>query len=391
MSASFLFVAHGRIFLKDRDQPSREIESIFAQKMVDRAEQIRQRNSWKTQGFGAHFMSGGGMPWTNDADNQPEIPVVVNAVSRGTHQGEILYSLASRDIGGVFSIEASGQNERRLLHTADFRISELTANPAEDSIACVIRTKTGSHISVMRGDGGELTDVTQGDVLDAAPVWVPGTTKELIYQSAGIARNAAGVAVGASPSQIIKVSIESGSTEVLLADEKFDYLDPKIDAAGNLYCIRKPHVPLTPKFNPLRAAWELILLPVRLLYALFQFMNFFAMRYTGKTLVSSGNVRQGQVDPRQMLIMENLMHARGNGYVFAPNKRQWSVSRSWTLVKKAPNGTIENIASSALTFDLCTDGSVLYTNGNRIFARTPTGDVQELLREQFISQVVTLE
>lgn len=198
MLASFLYIAQGRIFLKEPDQQAKPIESVFAQNMVDRAQQIRQRNAWKTQGFGARFMSGR-MPWNNDPDDdQAEIPVVINAVSRGTHDGEILYSLASGEIGGLFSIERTGQNERRILHTADFRISELNASAAEGKIACVIRTKIGSHIAVMRSDGGELSDVTQGDALDASPVWASGTTHELIFQSAGIARSIRGGGRGLS-------------------------------------------------------------------------------------------------------------------------------------------------------------------------------------------------
>ncbi len=130
------------------------------------------------------------------------------------------------------------------------------------------------------------------------------------------------------------------------------------------------------------------MLPVRLLFALFQFMNFFTMRYTGKTLVSSGNMRQRQMDPRQVMIMENLLHARGSNGLFAPNRRDWKVSRSWTLIKKSPEGHIESIAEGVLTFDLCDDGSLLYTNGNRVFFRSGSGQTHELLKEQFISQVL---
>ena len=386
MPHSFLYIAQGRIFFKESGQAAKQVESVFAQSLADRMQQIRQRNAWKTQGFGARFMSGG-MPWPDDHD-QPEIPVVINAISRGVRDGEILYSLASAEIGGVFSIERTGHNEKRLLHTADFRICELSANRAEDKIACVIRTKSGSHIAVMRADGGELSDVTQGDSQDASPVWNPGSPHELVFQSAGIARNEAGIAVGASQSQIMKVNIESGSTEVLLCDDEHDYLDPKLDSAGNLYCIRKPHISLKPSYNPLRALWDLVLLPVRLLYAMFQFMNFFTMRYTGKTLISSGSMRHGQIDPRQLMIMDNLLRARGDRSLFMPNRRNWKVSRSWVLVKKPVSAELEDIATGVLTFDLADNGSLVYTNGNRIFERAPDGQTQEILQDQFISQVL---
>jgi len=35
-----------------------------------------------------------------------------------------------------------------------------------------------------------------------------------------------------------------------------------------------------------------VLLPFRLLYAVFQFLNFFIVRYTGDTLTGTGNARQ---------------------------------------------------------------------------------------------------
>lgn len=389
MVCSFLYIAQGRIFLKEPNQPPRQIESIFARNMADRVQQIHQRNAWKTQGFGARFMSGG-TPWSNgqDESDQADLAVIINSVARGTREDEILYSLASSEIGGIFGIESNGQKERRLLHTADFRIGELNTS-AENKVACVIRTKAGSHLAVMRGDGGELSEITQGDSLDAFPVWVPGNSNELVYQSAGIARNEDGRTIGVSASQIMKVNIESSETEVLLGDEEHDYLNPRVDAAGNLYCVRKPHESLTPSFNPFRALWDLVLLPVRLLFALFQFMNFFTMRYTGNTLVSSGNMKRRQMDMRQMMIMDNLLHARRANSLFSPNRKNWKVSRPWTLIKKSPNGQIEDIAGGVFTFDLCDDGSLLYTNGNQVFFRSAGSQPQEVLKNQFISQVLS--
>jgi hypothetical protein len=166
MEPGFVYVAQGRIYFKEPDRPARTIESKFGQSLIDRASQIRQRNAWKTEGSGAKFMSGRTL-WSSDPANQGqnETPVVVNAVSCGTRQGEILYSLATGEIGGIFYVSHSGEDERRLLHTADFRISQLTANAAADKIACVVRSTTGSHLAVMRGDGGEMSDVTQGDSL----------------------------------------------------------------------------------------------------------------------------------------------------------------------------------------------------------------------------------
>lgn len=387
MHESFLYVAQGRIHLKEPGKPARLIESKFGQSLVDRNSQIQRRNSWKTQGTGAKFMSGR-LLWGRQFEEEDEIPVVVNAISRGTEPDEIVYSLSTHEIGGVFSLH--GADEKRLLHTADFRVGHLSSHRSENKIACAVRTKAGSHIAVMRGDGRELTDVTQGDSLDLNPNWVPNAASQIIFQSSGIARNADGVKVGVSPTRIEKVDIVSGDVTTLLEEEKFDYLNPAMDTEGNLLCIRKPYISPRQSFNPLRAALDLLLLPFRLLYAVFQFANFFTMRYTGNTLVSSGNVRQKEADLRQMMIMDHLYHAtRVPGSFLNPHK-QWKAPRSWELIRRTEAGEIDVLERGVLTFDLCENGSVLFSDGRRIVLRAATGAKKELLKDEFISQVLSV-
>jgi hypothetical protein len=386
MLESFFYVAQGKIHLKEPGKPARQIESKFGQSLVDRNSQIQRRNSWKTQGTGAKFMSGS-LLWGRQSEEGDEIPVVVNAISRGTEPDEVLYSLSTHEIGGVFSLR--GADEKRLLHTADFRVGHLSVHRPENKIACAVRTKGGSHIAVMQGDGREFTDVTQGDSLDLNPNWVPSTAGQVIFQSSGIARNAGGVNVGVSPTRVEQVDIVSGEVTTLLADERFDYLNPAMDTAGNLFCIRKPYISPRQSFNPLRAALDLVLLPFRLLYAVFQFANFFTMRYTGNTLVSSGNMRQREADLRQMMIMDNLYHATRAPGAFLNPQKQWKAPRSWELIRRTGVGEIDVLERSVLTFDLLENGSVLFSDGRRIVLRDSNGAKKELLKDEFISQVLS--
>lgn len=387
MLESFYYVAQGKIHLKEPGKPARLIESKFGQSLVDRNSQIQRRNSWKTQGTGAQFMSGR-LLWGRQSEEEDELPVVVNAISRGTGPDELLYSLSTHEIGGVFSLH--GADERRLLHTADFRVGHLSAHHSGNRIACAVRSKGGSHIAVMQGDGREFTDVTQGDSLDLNPNWIPNAGGELVFQSSGIARNASGKNVGLSPARIEKVDVVSGEVSPLLEDEKFDYLNPAVDSAGNLYCIRKPYVSLRPSFNPARAALDLLLLPFRLLYAVFQFANFFTMRYTGNTLVSSGNMRQREADLRQMMIMDNLYHATRVPGSFLNPQKQWRAPRSWELIRRNEAQEIEVLEKNVLTFDLLEDGSILFSDGRRVIRRDANGSKKELARDEFISQVLSI-
>jgi len=136
MSMNFLYIAGGKIHLKEADQPARVIESRFGESLVDRVQRIRERNTWKTQGTGAKFMSGR-MLW-GDNDDGVSATLAVTGISRGVGDGELLYSLATDEVTGVFLLRNHASEEQRLFHTADFRISQLDALPNQDRVACVI-------------------------------------------------------------------------------------------------------------------------------------------------------------------------------------------------------------------------------------------------------------
>ncbi len=389
MSASVLYIARGKINLKEPNKPARLIESKFGQSLIDRASRIQERNAWKTKGSGAQFMSGR-MLWGGEGHDPMEMTMAVTGISRGTQQGAFLYSLATDEVTGVFALRDQGAEEQRLFHTADFRISQLSAHPSEDRVACVIQHCDVCNVATMRADGSELTDVTQGDSIDRAPSWVPGSTHELVYQSSGIGRNEHGVNAGVAAARVEKLDVDSGEIVTLLHDEAHDFLDPRMDAGGNLYCVRKPYLSPHPRFNPLRALADLVLFPFRLLFAFFQFMNFFTMRYAGKTLVTSGDKRQKQADLQQMMMLGNLMQAQREAQNVPGRDREGLVARSWELVKKSAGGELEVIEKGVLSFDLCDDGSVVFTDGSHVYLLQPGGKKEQLLKDQFISQVIAL-
>jgi hypothetical protein len=387
MSDAFLYLAQGKIRLKRPDQAPKDIESKFGLSLIDRANQITNRNAWKTQGTGARFMSGG-LLWRSEDD--ASTPIVIHSVARGTRPGEFFYSLATQEIGGVFCTSTNGTEERRLLHTSDFRIGILSAPSSGDKIACVVRSKAESHIAVMNSDGSDLREVTQGDSNDSAPSWVPGSSREIVFQSSGIGRDASGSVIGMSAARIEKLNLATGEITTLLQDEKYDFLFPRMDASGKLYCIRKPHLSGKNAFDPIRALLDLVLLPFRLLFALFQFMNFFTMRYTGKTLVTSGDVRQKHPDIRQLMMMDNLAQAMRSSELVHHNQKSWKASPSWVLIQHGAPQELKIMEKSVLAFDLLEDGSILLSDGQSIRLRQPDGSSRELLQDQFISQVLAI-
>jgi hypothetical protein len=339
-------------------------------------------------------MMRGAALWGANAGDGENMRLTITGLCCGCVADELFYTLETPEVGGVFSLRDSARQEQRLLHTSDYRLSQIHALPGKDRLTCVVRHKAGnSSIAVMRSDCTELAEATQGDSVDLAPRWVLGkedADEKVVFQSAGIARNAQGNAVGRGPFSIQMLSLQGGEVSTLVEDPKNDLLAPQMDANGVLYYIRKPYEQPVQKVNFFRAMLDFLLFPFRLLYALFQYLNFFSARYTGKTLVSSGGAKQQEMDIRQMMIYGNMVDAaqalKGQSGESAPDL----VPKSWELVRQSPDGSRTTLAKSVLSFDLCSDGSILYSNGSAVFRLESNGQSKQLQKDAFIEQVVAI-
>ena len=348
--------------------------------------ELHRRNEWKTAGRGAQFMRGGGM-WGGDERDPAELPIRITGLARGCQPGELLYTLTTPDVAGLFSVRADG--ERRLFHTNDYRVSQVSSGA--DRVACVCQHGNGtSSIAVLRADGTEMAEVTQGDTQDMSPRWVHGSASEIVFQSAGIARNQAGFAVGRGPFQIHKIDINSAQLTTLAEAPARDLLGPQMSAGGDLYYIRRPYEPPVQKTGILHSLLDLVLLPFRLLHAVFQYLNFFSMMYTGKGLTNAGGVAKREADVRQMMVWGNLIDARKAAREAPHDDAPALVPKSWELVRQDGLGRAETLQSGVLHFDVCADGSLLYSNGSAVFRRNPDGKTERLLKDSMIEQVIAL-
>ncbi len=400
--SGYAYIAAGKMKLKLGESPVHEIDSKFGNSLRQRVQDIQNRNAWKREGTGAQFMLRGAALWGANAAEPESMRMTITGLCCGCAPDELFYTLETPEVGGVFSLRDSARQEQRLLHTSDYRLSQIHALPGKDRLTCVIRHKAGnSSIAVMRSDCSELAEATQGDSIDLAPRWVPGREDaegpgkpdvegKIVFQSAGIARNAQGVAAGRSPFSIQMLTLQGGEVSSLVEDPEHDLLAPQMDAEGALYYIRKPYEKPVARVNWLRAALDFLLFPFRLLNALFHYLNFFSARYSGKTLMSSGAAKQQEMDLRQMMIYGNMVDAaqalKGQSGDTAPDL----VPKSWELVRQAPDRSRTTLAKSVLSFDVCTDGSILYSNGSAVFRLEPNGQSKQLQKDAFIEQVVAI-
>jgi len=292
-------------------------------------------------------------------------------------------------VSGIFLLDAAG-TETRLFHTADFRIRHAALHPDGALLAATAFHKNNmrSNIATLPLHGTELSEVTEGDSFDQVPHWVPGSRRRIVFQSAGVGRNAAGDFAGLGPCTIQELDVDSGDLAEVASETGHDLLQPRQTMDGALYYIRKPYESGALQVSLLGSLKDTALFPFRMGRAVFQYFNIFSMMYTGKPLVTSKGAVQRRIDPRQAFIHGNLANAR-----LAQSQEEDTpglVPSSWELVRRAPGGQTEGIAKNVLAFDLAPDGSVLYSDGAAITRLATNGRSDRILQAAFIEQVLAL-
>jgi hypothetical protein len=238
----------------------------------------------------------------------------------------------------------------------------------------------------MASDATDLREVTEGDAQDRFPAWLPGPGARLVYQSAGVGRDGAGRPTEIGASEVHVLDLEQGSLETLASDPGHDLLSPQIAPDGTLYCLRRPrHGGQAASVG--RMLLDVLLLPARLLYAVFQYLNFFSARYTGKPLTTAGGPKRQGADMRQMMVWSNLMQAEAGGEGDEPRP---SVPRDWQLVRIRGGQKPETLATAVLAFDLGPDGSLVYSTGTAIHHLASDGRHQRLLSDERVEALVAI-
>jgi hypothetical protein len=235
----------------------------------------------------------------------------------------------------------------------------------------------------MAGEGG-LKELTEGDSFDTAPRWAPEEGKKIVYQSAGIGRNREGHFLALGPFSIQQLDCEAGELSTVLEDRKYDFLAPQYLRDGSLLYIRRPHAQ-GERITPLRALKDVLLFPFRLIYAVFQYLNFFSAMYTGKKLTSSGGAKGREMDMKQMMIWGNLV--RSQMPAGAEEESADLLPKSWQLCSQTSKQDAKVLAGGVLAYDVREDGRIVFTNGNAIFLLHPDGKKEHILNEAMIEQV----
>lgn len=388
-----LSIANGELWLHAEGSASRQIESPFAKELIERAAQSRRNTGWK---HAPREEQSGVIPsnslWgrRSGADAGPMQVRFLHAC-RAADDDSLYYVLSVGDTTGVFRRHLAEDREVRLFHRAGWACEGFTFNAEDRRLFIASRNADGTaHVEVYDEDGNRTGAITDGDCVDASPSLVPGRGKTVVYQSSGVARHAQGghlVAIGHACVNLLDYG--SGRLETLLDDRHHDFVGPRMDAQGRLFAIRRPaDKPVHQRAGT--ALSDTLLMPFRLLKAVFGYLNFFSMVYGKEPLRSSGGPRTPELDQD---LGQLWLHGRMielSKVQADPQHGGFLVPRSWELVRiDRPGDNPEVLARHVAGFDVDRRGNVVWTNGYDIFTLID-GARCGVARQQQVASVAVL-
>ena len=376
------FISNGKLFYQAPGQELRELQSPHVRAVMDRMTRHQQLHGWKEgTAFGKSFTGG------NRQVSADTVGIQATSVQFAEHD-RLFYFLSDSDsFGGLFEYDLELDSEKRLLHKQYLSLEGLRLHPDGNRLLCAQHVRNGAaNIVVMDADGSNYRELTGGDTVDTAPAWVPGQADAVLFQSSGLARNQSGHVVAQGPASIQMADTNAGSLTAVLEDPRLDFLQPRVGANGFLYFIRRPYE--LPRYGAGNAVIDALMFPFRLLRALIAYLNFFSLMYTRKPLITADGPAV-EADLKEIMIKGKRLDAeaalrsgiRLNG---VPSL----VPASWQLVCRSPQGEEYVLASHVASFDIASDGAILFSNGYGVFALDGATQPQVLLRDKLIADVI---
>src|SRR5215510_1999875 len=376
------FISNGKLFYQAPGQELRELQSPHVRAVMERMERHQQLHGWKEGTAFGRSHTGRDRHVSADA-----VGIQATSAQFAAHD-RVLYFLRDADsFGGLFEYDLAQDTEKRLLHKQYLSLEDLRIHPDGERVLCAQHARNGAaNIVVMDADGSNYRELTGGDTVDTAPSWVPGQTNAVLFQSSGLARNPAGFVLAQGPTSIQMADTAAGSLTVILEDPRLDFLQPRVGANGFLYFIRRPYE--TPRYGMENAVTDALMFPFRLLRALFHYLNFFSLMYTRKPLITASGPAV-QADLKDILIKGKRLDAEAalrSGVQL--NGVPSLVPASWQLICRSPQGQDYVLASHVASFDIASDGTILFSNGYGVFALDGANAPQVLLRDTLVADVI---
>jgi len=361
----YAFLSDGRLYLCDNDGSIKEIESKFAAEKEDMADRTKSRQGWKAKdgAFGGPFNSG--MIWGQQSSMTPSMKFRFKNLGF-QDQNTLYYLLSNNFVTGLFKYTIDQNYEQRLFHKNDLILQGIDYSPVLRKFAISTITEDASAgLDLLNEQGSYEHGLTGGDAKDTNPFFSRQNPENVFFQSAGIVRDENGFILMYGPETICSLNLKTEEIQVILSDDRFDYLLPKDDSQGNLYCIRRPH--LGPRYGSIwRTLWNILCFPFRFIVAVFYFLEAFTKLFNQKPFQTEGPDFKQPIKNKYLTVLGQTIDLAKIRKGFRNLDNVSLVPRTWELIKISQDGKIEVIAAKVSSYDIDADNKIHITNGFRV-------------------------
>ncbi len=371
------YIADNKIY-KNENKNSEQITLDRVENYMENSRQISRKNEWKNSGTGARFT--GTAVMTRDIEKVIESQVKITGLC--DTGSTLVYSIKFDGVSGIYtkSYDEKDKDENLIISSQDFTVSGIACK--KEKLAATLEYANGEkHIAIFKLPSANYNEITDGDTREEYPFWSQ-TDNNLYFSSSGIARNESGQIAAFSPKSIMKYNFDKETIDTVLESEEFDYIFPQTDNGGSLYCIRQPY---KQKESAGSIVIDVLLFPVRLIKAIFGFLNVFSILFGGESLHSgekqSGPYKSKQKSEKEMIFENNIINADKNMKYNSSkgDKYPGIISRNWELIKINSDDSVTVIKSGVLNFKIVDDGFYI-SNGKHIIKIDNEGDEKHICK-----------
>ncbi|WP_043969997.1 MULTISPECIES: hypothetical protein [unclassified Acinetobacter] len=351
-------------------------------------QEIKQRKQWKTSGTGAQFM---GVANYNEQDELGNVYPVDAVLTDDQH---VIYAAQLQDGCAIYikSLLDPQQPEALVLRNNEFIIHHMAYDTQHKRL--ILSASQGyayeQHLCILGLDSNRIQYITEGDCQDQHPCFDPQNPDLIYYDSCGFAYDQqGGMSIG--PKEICRLNLKTGDLETIIADPRYDYYKPQIDAAGQLYYLKRPYKNKNYSGNSLK---DIVLAPFKIIRAVFGWLDFFTQRYTGESLKStsgSNPAKLRQKSEEELFVEGNLIKLQKTlqQNQSAGEKFAGVIPRSWELIQCSKTGEQKVLKRGVLGYALLgIEGSVLYSNGKHLVLMTADQTEQMLVEAKLIQKII---
>lgn len=345
---------------------------------------IRERTAWKTQGAGARFM---GVHQPNYENEHQVRRISINGLTFAS-QGDIIYSISVDNGSGIFrkNPQDDMELEGHIIHKHDTEFYAIDHNPLTQQVVASISDGFTKHLALFKNNSAIYHMLTEGDCIDQNPVWSKTKPEAIFYDSCGIGKDKDGNFAGYSSRAIFHLDLNSGQVEEVISLAAHDCISPREDSLGNIYFIKRP---VTKSNRSSASLVDFLLIPVKILKAIFHWINFFTMRYSGETLTTTGAnpANAKQKSPKEIFIDDNLINVQKTLKENETKGEKYPgiIPRSWELTKLSASGDMTCVKRGVLAFDIDANGHIIYSNGKHLIKIFPDGNEEVLATIPFVT------